>query len=152
MVTPMKIMIVLNFEVPDAEAVPGILTAIDPPHLAHFAGVAHVVVEPHVAELESWLSATDPDPLDPALARLEALVRDFDHYANHGDPNHGADTFFRTLHGHLVSTFLLAGGRMPLSAVVDELESHDREIARYAIEAGFTSAVGSRRPGSAFGL
>jgi hypothetical protein len=148
----MRISVVLNFDVPTPEKAAEVLLAIDPPKLPYFVDESHVVPEPFSIELAAWLSSTEPDPLDRNLARLEALVRDFDHYANHGDPNHGADTFFRTLHGHLVSTFLLASGKAQLAEVVDELESHDRAIAGDAIAAGLTSAVGTHRAGSAFGL
>lgn len=148
----MRVSIVLNFDVPNPEAVPGILTAIDPPRLPHFVDETNVVPEPFSLELAAWLSATDADPLDRNLARLEALTRDFDHYANHGDPNHGADQFCRVIHGHLVSLYLLASGKATLAEVVDELEAHDRPIAADLVASGLTSAVGTRRPGSAFGL
>lgn len=53
----MKMLIVLEFEIPNPEAVTGILHTIDPPNLPHFAGKARIVVEPHATELTDWLDA-----------------------------------------------------------------------------------------------
>lgn len=142
----MRISVVLNFDVPSGEASAEVLRAIDPPKLPYFAGEAHVVPEPFALELGEWLSVKSPDPLDRNLARLEALVRDFDHYANHADPEDGADGVFRTIHGHLTAIYSLATGKAELAEIVDVLERKDREIASVAIELGVTSAVGQRRP------
>lgn len=51
----MKILVVLEFDVPSAEQVAGILLAMNPPSLPHFAGTANIVVEPHASELREWL-------------------------------------------------------------------------------------------------
>jgi hypothetical protein len=88
-----------------------------------------------------------PDP--SAIARLELLIRDFDHYANHGDPDQGADQFFRLIHGHLTSLYLLATGQASITSVVDETIRHDKALAEDAILIGATSAVGTHREGSA---
>jgi hypothetical protein len=57
----MKVLIVLEFDAPDPQSVPAILTAIDPPLLPGFSGAAHVVVEPHASALQAWLEADDPE-------------------------------------------------------------------------------------------
>ena len=156
----MRAIVVLDFEISDPEEVAGILTAIDPPHLPKFAGSARISVGMPANRVLEYLECQEGDgPVgaptqeqSAALQRLERLTRDFDHYARHGDPDQGADAFFRTLHGHLSSLLLLAAGKMPLTEIVDELERHDRNFAQMAIADGLTSAVGSHRPGSAFGL
>lgn len=155
----MKAIIVLDFEVTDPEEVAGILTAIDPPRLPKFTGTARVTLGMPAARVLEYLEAEDGGPAGApvtpdtaSLARLEQLTRDFDHYARHGDREQGADVFFRTLHGHLTSVYLLASGKAPLSEIVDELETRDRRYAQMAIADGITTPVGTRRPGSAFGL
>jgi hypothetical protein len=50
-----KVAVVLTFDVPDAEAIPDILTAIDPPRLPHFDGEARVVPPPYAAQMTAWL-------------------------------------------------------------------------------------------------
>lgn len=51
----MKTLVVLTFDIPGPEAVPDVLTAINPPQLPHFAGQARIVVEPHATALTTWL-------------------------------------------------------------------------------------------------
>lgn len=154
----MKTIVVLEFDLDDPEDVAGILTAIDPPKLPHPASSARIALAMPAARVLEYLddnSTAEGSPVLPdagALARLLQLTRDFDHYARHGDPEQGADAFFRMLHGHLTSMYLLASGAATLPNVVDELEKHDRALAADSIAAGLTTPVGSRRSGSAFGL
>lgn len=155
----MKAIVVLGFEISEPEEVAGILTAIDPPKLPKFTGTAQVSVGMPAARVIEYLEGPDdgaigaPIPeVSEALKRLERLTRDFDHYANHGDPKEGADSFFRMLHGHLSSLLLYASGRASLTEVVAELEKHDRALSDDAIQGGITTAVGTRRPGAGFGL
>jgi hypothetical protein len=51
----MKAVVVLTFEVPDPEALAGVLVAIDPPHLPYFTGEARVTVDPWASALEAFL-------------------------------------------------------------------------------------------------
>lgn len=51
----MKAIIVLTFDLPDPEAVPAVLTAINPPSLPYFAGTARIAVEPVASRVEQWL-------------------------------------------------------------------------------------------------
>lgn len=154
----MRAIVVLEFEIKEPEEVAGILTAIDPPKLPKFSGAARVSVGMPAARVIEYLDGPDGGPMGApvpevsgALKRLEQLTRDFAHYARHGSPAGGIDTFFRVLHGHLSSLLLYAGGYAPLAEVVAGLEADDRAIAEDAIKAGITAAVGTRRQGSGFG-
>lgn len=56
----MKALIVLSLEVPDPESIVDALTAVNPPTVPHFAGMAYVVPEPHASEMIAWLEETKP--------------------------------------------------------------------------------------------
>lgn len=53
----MKVLIVVECDVPEVDAIAEVLRSIDPPNIAHFAGVVRVVPEPHATELQKWLDA-----------------------------------------------------------------------------------------------
>lgn len=63
-------MIGFILEVPDPEAVAEVMKSIDPPSVPHFAGSAHVIVEPHLTTLLGWLD--DRKELAPAAS--EAML------------------------------------------------------------------------------
>lgn len=51
----MRVLVVLEFDVPTVEDIPAVLTAIDPPHLPHYVDGVNVVPEPFATELREWL-------------------------------------------------------------------------------------------------
>jgi hypothetical protein len=54
MAEPSKVLIILTFEA-TPEQLPGIITAMDPPNLPHFAGELRITADPHASQLIAWL-------------------------------------------------------------------------------------------------
>lgn len=52
---PFRLLVVLSFDIPNADVVTEILTAIDPPKLPYFAGAARIAVDPVSTQIEKWL-------------------------------------------------------------------------------------------------
>lgn len=51
----MRAAVLLSFDLPSTEDAAGVLSAIDPPHLPHFAGLARITVNPWASAMERYL-------------------------------------------------------------------------------------------------
>ena len=52
----MKCLLILTLDIKVPEDVAKAMDAIDPKNIPHFAGKAHIVIDPFATEIENWLA------------------------------------------------------------------------------------------------